>query len=474
MPNLGVMRTLLSLTVFFAFFWFHRAAAQSAQRPNVIIIFIDDMGYGDLSCYGNTGVQTTNIDALAKEGTKFMQFYVNSPVCSPSRVAMLTGQYPARHKFYTYLDSRKKNKENNMPDYLPATVPALAKLLRAAGYATAHFGKWHLGGGRDVGDAPLPTEYGFDKSFTSFEGLGDRTLHLDDDLNKASKQLGRGQITEAPQHRQTEIYVDSALAFIRRNGAKPFFVQLFPNDVHDPYHPAPGTADAFAGVTTNKEQQKFLAVLKEMDVQIGRFIKGLKALGKLDNTLLLLTSDNGPTDWPRYYNNGGEPPCSAGDLRGRKWSLYEGGIRVPFIVRWPGYVPAGKTNTTSVMSVVDILPTVCDLTGSAVPAGYVGDGYSRKEILEGEEKKTTNDLFWYYSNKPLPGKKENLAPALAVRSGDWKFLMESDGSNQQLYNLANDERETKNLIDAQKKKAAELHRKLNGWYQRTVANPERK
>ncbi len=142
------------------------ARAQMQTKPNVIIIFIDDMGYGDLTCYGNTQIKTKNIDALAKQGTKFTQFYVNSPVCSPSRVAMLTGQYPARHRFYTYLAERKKNVENKMPDFLPATVPTLAKMLHANGYATAHIGKWHLGGGRDVDDAPIPTEYGFDKSFT--------------------------------------------------------------------------------------------------------------------------------------------------------------------------------------------------------------------------------------------------------------------------------------------------------------------
>jgi arylsulfatase A-like enzyme len=212
------------------------ANAQKQDKPNVIIMFIDDLGYGDLSCYGNTQVQTKNIDDLAQQGTRFTQFYVNSPVCSPSRVAIMTGQYPARHDFYTYLAERKKNRENLMPDFLPSSVPTLARMMHANGYVTGHFGKWHLGGGRDVGDAPLPTEYGFDKSFTSFEGLGDRTLHLDDELNKQSAQLGRGKIVEAPQHKQTQMYVDSALAFVKENKDRPFFINFFPNDVHDPYN----------------------------------------------------------------------------------------------------------------------------------------------------------------------------------------------------------------------------------------------
>ncbi|HSU50864.1 MAG TPA: sulfatase-like hydrolase/transferase, partial [Segetibacter sp.] len=291
-------RSAVFLIFVFAFLQIKPSLAQRPQKPNVVIIFIDDMGYGDLSCYGNKQIKTANIDRLAQQGTRFTQFYASSPVCSPSRVAMLTGQYPARYKFYTYLDSRQKNRENGMPDYLDAAAPTLAKMLQSNGYATGHFGKWHMGGGRDVDEAPLPTAYGFNRSFTSFEGLGDRTLHLDDGLNKASAQLGKGKIVEAKQHQQTELYVDSALAFIKRNDEKPFFVHLFPNDVHDPYNPKDGAEKEFEKVSDNKYQQKFLATLKELDHQIGRFIDELRRLDKLDNTLILLTSDNGPTDWP--------------------------------------------------------------------------------------------------------------------------------------------------------------------------------
>jgi arylsulfatase A-like enzyme len=385
---------------------------------------------------------------------------------------MMTGQYPARHRIYTYLDSRAKNRENNMPDYLPATVPTLAKSMKANGYATAHYGKWHLGGGRDVDDAPLPTAYGFDRSFTSFEGLGDRTLHLDDNLNKASAKLGQGKIIEAKQHQQTGIYVDSALAFIQRNGSRPFFLHLFPNDVHDPYNPDGGWEE-FAGITDNKDQQKFLATLKAMDMQLGRFINELRRLGKLENTLILLTSDNGPTDWPYYYKNGGTPPCSAGDFRGRKWSLYEGGIREPFIAFWPARIPKGKIDSTTVMSVVDILPTVCKLTGGSLPSSGEFDGYDRSGNLLGKAIKTTNDIFWYYPNKPLPGNKENISPVLAIRSGDWKFLMEEDGSNQQLYNIKTDHREQTNMLQKESTTAVHLYKKLKDW-QRKVLEDGRK
>ncbi|MEJ7828733.1 MAG: sulfatase-like hydrolase/transferase [Segetibacter sp.] len=460
-------KILFTFLVLLASVWII-AEAQKQTKPNVIIIFIDDMGYGDLTCYGNTQIKTKNIDALAKQGTKYTQFYVNSPVCSPSRVAMMTGQYPARHQFYTYLAERKKNVENKMPDFLPATVPTLAKMLHANGYATAHIGKWHLGGGRDVDDAPLPTEYGFDKSFTSFEGLGDRTLHLDDDLNKQSAKLGRGKIIEAPQHKQTEIYVDSILAFVKRNSQKPYFINFWPNDVHDFYHPIEGTEKKFASVTDNVEQQKFLATLQELDNQIGRLMTELKKMDKLKNTLIIFTSDNGPTDWPRYYKEGGEPPCSAGDLHGRKWSLYEGGIRVPFIAVWPGKIPAGKTNNTNVLSVIDLAPTVAGLTKTKTSSGYKPDGADESEILLGKNKKTLKDIYWYYNNKPVPGKKENISPTLAMRSGNWKLLMEPDGTNKQLYDLEEDHRETNNVVNDDKKITQQLTAKLNSWYARIV------
>ena len=437
--------------------------AGKQAKPNVLIIFIDDMGYGDLSCYGNSQIKTKNIDALANRGIRFTRFYTNSPVCSPSRVAMLTGQYPARHHFYTYLAERKKNDENKMPYFLPASVPTLAKMMRANGYVTGHFGKWHLGGGRDVGDAPLPTDYGFDKSFTSFEGLGDRTLHLTDNLNKQSAKLGKGNIVEAPQNMQTKLYVDSTIAFIKAHKEEPFFIHFFPNEVHDPYNPIDGTEKEFASVSDDPEQQKFLATLKEMDRQIGRLFMEMEKLGKLKNTIILLTSDNGPTDWPRYYKDGGQPPCSAGDLRGRKWSLYEGGIRVPFIAVWPGKIPAGKTDDKSVMSVVDLLPTVARLTGTKIPADYIADGADESSVLLGKKQVFHKDIYWYYNNNPLPGKQENISPTLAIRSGKWKLLMEPDGTKTQLYDMETDHRETKNVAEKEKVITKELSEKLKNW-----------
>lgn len=234
--------------------------------------------------------------------------------------------------------------------------------------------------------------------------------------------------------------------------------------MHDPYNPIDGTDQQFRSVTKNQEQQKFLATLQELDNQIGRFLGALKSMGVLENTLIFLTSDNGPTDWPRYYKDGGEPPCSAGDLRGRKWSLYDGGTRVPFIAVWPGHIPAGKVNSTHVMSVVDLVPTITKLTGSQTPTDFISDGIDESGVLLGKKQTTQKDLYWYYNNNPVPGKQENISPTLAIRSGQWKLLMEPDGTKKQLYNLEKDHRETINLVSKEPKLTAALTSKLYSWY----------
>ena len=218
-----------------------------AARPNVLFVLIDDMGYGDLSCYGEKRVHTAQIDRMAAEGIRFTQFYVNAPICSPSRTALLTGQYPARWKITSYLASRAENRQRGMAQWLDPAAPTIARQLQASGYATGHFGKWHMGGQRDVGDAPLITEYGFDKTLTTFEGLGDRVLPMLDAFDGkpakkyalGSDKLGRGKITWMDRSIVTTAFADAALAFIKEAEAndKPFYVDVWPDDVHSPFFP---------------------------------------------------------------------------------------------------------------------------------------------------------------------------------------------------------------------------------------------
>ncbi|MEZ6086904.1 MAG: sulfatase-like hydrolase/transferase [Pirellulaceae bacterium] len=278
------------------------------DKPNVITVFIDDMGWSDLSCYGGTRTTTENIDRLASEGLRFTNFYVNSPICSPSRVALSTGQYPHRHRITSYLADRQHNIRRGVAQWLSTDAPMLARQLHQAGYATGHFGKWHMGGQRDVGNAPLIQKYGFDRSLTNFEGLGPRVLPLKDSYDGGTPQkhdlgsakLGKGPIRWEDRSKVTAAFVDEALAFIDQSHAteQPFFLNLWPDDVHSPFFPPKVLRDE----TDGSKRELYYAVLDAMDQQLGKLFDRVRNDPKLrDNTLILVMSDNG-------HEEGREPP----------------------------------------------------------------------------------------------------------------------------------------------------------------------
>lgn len=458
------MKRITIKTLLAALFLCSAAAVAAAERPNIVFIFIDDMGFADPSCFGNPKMKTPNIDRLADEGLRLTNFYVNSPICSPSRVAVTTGQYPARWGIHSYLNSHALNESRGMKSWLDASAPTTAKKLKAAGYATAHFGKWHMGGGRDVGEAPLPTDYGFDESLVSFEGLGDRLLTKEGGLNGQSRALGRGKIIDVEPWQRTGIYVDRAIDFVRRNREKPFYLRVFPNDVHDPHTPPPGTVEKWAEVTENPSEQKFFAVLEEMDKQLGRLTDEIDSLGLAEKTLIVFTSDNGPTDWPNYYNRGEQPPGFTGEFFGRKWSLHEGGIRMPFIARWPGKIPAGVVDEESVVSGIDLSPTFAKFAGVEVEPDL--DGIDSSSVLLGSPRPRPEPLFWQYGAphaRLMPGNPDFQSPSLAVRDGDWKLLANADGSEAQVYDLKADPGEKTNLLAQDPERAATLWAKIQTW-----------
>lgn len=453
--------------------------------PNIVFIFIDDMGYGDLSCFRNWGAQgwkadtiahypsTPHIDELAAQGLRLTNFYVASPICSPSRVGCTTGQFPSRHLINSYLNSRQRNHERNMVDFLSPQVPAIARVFKESGYATAHFGKWHQGGGRDVNDAPLPQAYGFDESLVSFEGLGDRILPPGG-LSEQSAKLGQGTITRVAKHEQTRIYVDRSIEFINRHKESPFYLHLWLNDVHDGHQPAAGEAEQFADITDNLNEQKFFAVLVEMDKQIGRLIDHIDHQGLGEKTLILLTSDNGPTAWPRYYKQGQDPAGSTAGFRGRKWSLYEGGIRMPCILRWPGKIPSNRVNRELIFSTLDLFPTFAAIARINLET-FVGDSPSQyfdgedlSEALLNGEGQRTKTLFWEYGRDASylrPGRKSDQSPNLALREQQWKLLMNDDGSRVELYNLSISDREVENIAEREPMLTNRLKQKLMNWRQ---------
>ncbi|MFU7557419.1 sulfatase [Roseiconus sp. JC912] len=438
--------------------------AEASSPPNIVVIFIDDMGFADPSCFGNPQMKTPNIDRLAQEGTKFTNFYVNSPICSASRVALTTGMYPQRYRIHSFLAARAANRRRLMPDWLDPNVTTLAKLLQQKGYATAHFGKWHMGGGRDVDDAPLPQAYGFDESLVSFEGLGDRILWTKTGNQRLSWKHGRGQILDLPKHKTTETYVDHAIDFIEQHHDSPFYVRVFPNDVHDTHMPSDEQRAKWVNKSANPPDVEFFAVLDEMDRQIGRLLDTIDRLELQHETLVLFTSDNGPTDWPRYYEAGHQPPGFTGPLFGRKWSLYEGGIRMPFIARWNGHIQAGRTDDSTTMAAIDLLPTVASIVD--VQSDVQFDGIDMSKAFFGEPIQRESPIFWEYGvhGSILPGNEKHVSPDLAMRDGPWKLLMNVDGSEGKLFNLKADMGETTNVIDQHPDVAAEMRQKLNDWW----------
>jgi arylsulfatase A-like enzyme len=440
--------------------------AQQDQRPNIVMVFIDDMGWGDLGCYGNPDIKTPNIDALAAGGIRFEQFYVASPICSPSRVAVTTGQFPARHKINSYLNSRARNAARGMVDFLDPAVPAIARTFQSAGYATAHFGKWHMGGGRDVDDAPLPQSYGFSESLVSFEGLGDRILQAQNHgLSAQSAKLGHGRITYVEKHKNTETYVNRSIDFIRRNQETPFYLHLWLNDVHDPFKPTQLQLERFKQYSDNKYLQQYYAVMDEMDRQLGRLFDHITASGLSEQTIIVVCADNGPTAWARYKREGFDAPGWTGGLRGRKWSLYEGGIREPLIVSWPDKIKPGQVDKTSLVNAVDFFPTFCQLAGIK-PPDVDWDGIDFSPALLEKPLQRQKPMYWEYGRNPSylrPAEPSDRSPVLAVRDGAWKLLMNADGTGVELYNLNQSIDESANLVDVHADVADRLYKDLMAW-----------
>jgi arylsulfatase A-like enzyme len=316
-----------------------------------------------------------------------------------------------------------------------------------------------------VGDAPLPSAYGFDRSLVSFEGLGNRILFRNERLSDASSKLGNGPVTWVEKHESTKIYVDSALIFILENPSDPFYVHLFPNDVHDPHLPATGAIEMYKGIASSASEARFFAVLEDLDEQIGRFIGSLDEMGKLDNTIVIFTSDNGPTDWPRYYRDGEYPPGFTGGFLGRKWSLYDGGIRMPFIICWPAKIPEGITDSQTVMSAVDLMPSLIRLAN--LKGISDGDGEDRSQAMLGKPLTDHRPIMWEYGSAQggsiLPGHDKNVSPNLAILDKGWKLLINTDSSRAELYHIDKDPFESKNRVNDEPELARELAAKVLDW-----------
>lgn len=439
------------------------AVAQS-PKTNVVFVFVDDMGYGDLPLYGNAGIVTPNIDKLAEEGVRFAQFYVNSPICSPSRVAVTTGQYPLRWNITSYLADSARNIRRGMDHHLNPEAPSLARVFQQNGYYTAHVGKWHLGGQRNVHGAPMITEYGFNTSFTSFEGLGERIGLIFEThewngsnrfpLSVQQEKLGHGEVRWVKRHKEPQIYVDRALEEIQKAQAEdqPFYLNLWTSAVHTPIEAPP----ALRGDSSIHSQ--YYGLITNLDIQLGRLFNYISNDRKLkDNTLIIFTSDNGPS--ARVGSSGG--------LRGNKGMLYEGGIREPFIVWAPGLMKKsgkGKVNRETIIAGMDIPPSILSIAGLKKPENIHFDGLDMKEVFLGKsEIKREEAVMWV---RP-PERKGPEIKDLAIREGKWKLLIDIEGKYPELYNIETNPGETINLTEQQPELTARLQKRVFDWFYET-------
>lgn len=426
-------------------------------QPNIVFVLTDDMGFGDLHCYGGTFAPTPNIDRLAREGVRFTHFYDNAPICSPSRAAFVTGMFPARWNFTTFLDARARNRDCEQADFLPPSAPALARMLRGAGYATAHFGKWHLGGGRDVKDAPPFSAYGYDEHAGTYESPEpDPNLTATDWIWSPKDPVKRWE--------RTRYFVDHALDFLSAHQDRPCYVEIWPDDVHTPWVPS---AERQAAKPGSEERRDFCEVLAAYDVQMGRLLDGLKRLGLEENTLVVFTSDNGPLPSFNHARTGG--------LRGSKLSLYEGGVRVPFMVRWPGHTPAGRVDEQTVLEAVDLFPTLCAIGGAKMPGAWAFDGEDMTGALLGQPVARTKTIFWEYGRAAkwfrYPAHALDRSPHLALREGKWKLLVNSEEASAELYDLEADPNEATDVAGRESATTERLRAELLGWKKSLPALP---
>lgn len=427
-----------------------QARAVSPSKPNILLILADDWGWGDLGCHGHPYVKTPNIDRLAAEGTDFHRFTVASGVCSPSRTAIMTGHFPARYRINGHFAWVNQNAKRNMPDWLDPQAPLLSRFLQNGGYATAHFGKWHLSNNM-IPDSPLPSAYGYD-AYGAF--------------NCAGEQM--------PVHEDAR----NAIAFIKKSQRKkkPFFVNLWIHEPHTPFHTLPKYRWRFRDL--DEADNIYASVLSHADDRIGTVLNALDRLGLTENTLVIFSSDNGParaatpTEPALTHDTATGAGYGIGAARGvtggrkaYKAALFEGGIGVPFIARWPGKIGAGKVDGTSVFSAVDLLPTFCEVADVTLPASYVPDGISQVSTLQGlGQTQRKKPLFWYYSS-PWPASKNRPDHwvTYAVVDQNWKWVANRDVSYTELYDLSADPYEKNDLKAQHPEVVKQLHQKLIQW-----------
>lgn len=413
------------------------AAGAAGERPNIILILADDLGWADLACYGNTFNETPNLDRLAQQGVRFTQFYAG-PVCSPTRANIQSGQNQARLGITVHIPGHwrpfAKMVEPPVALNLPLEIETFAERLGAAGYRTGYFGKWHLGD-----ESFSPANQGWQ---TALETQG----------NTVPPRVAPAN----PPRRTAEFLTEKALEFIAANREQPFLLQVSHYAVHIPLSTTPELLKKYRAkppMPNYPSRPEYAGLLEELDQSVGRIVAKVDELGLGANTLIVFVSDNGGL----HREQGGTVTTSNAPLRSEKGTLYEGGIRVPCIARWTGTIPAGR-QSAAIGSTTDFYPTFLEVAKAAFPAGQTLDGVSLLPLFRGTAATLSRDtLHWH-----LPHYHHS-TPASAMRQGDWKLIEFFETGALELYNLADDIGETKNLATDQSDRARAMHAALKAW-----------
>ena len=456
---MGIQKVAFSVV-----FLFVAVGTVNGRPTNVVLFLIDDLGWMDLGCQGGDYYRTPNIDKLAGSGVRFTDAYAAAHICSPTRAAILTGKYPARLMLTQWLPAgrwvakKHRLREGRYLRALPLEEVTLAETLHEAGYATGFVGKWHLGGEPFY----MPRHQGFDVNvggsdhgapghyFFPYKG---EWLIPTTGLRVEKQTLPDGE----PGEYLTDRLTDEAISFIRGRKDKPFLLMLSHYAVHAPLQAKRDMIAKYEKIPKAKRRGKpaYAAMVESVDQSVGRVMGTLAELGLADDTLVIFTSDNG--GWAGGTDNS--------PLRANKGSSYEGGIRVPLLIRWPGVTDEGKTSSVPAIS-NDLYPTILETLGLKPAAHQHVDGVSLGPALKGERLPERN-LYWHY---PHYNRHPSSAPAGVVRSGDWKLIELFETGKRELYNLSEDVGESKDLASAEPRKAAELASALQRWREQVGAD----
>ncbi len=431
------------------------ACTKKQTNPNVLLIVVDDLGWTDLGCYGSSFYESPHIDRLASQGMRFTNAYASCPVCSPTRAALLTGKSPAKLQFTGHITAigRHRHPENSRiipPDdlmHIRLKEITIAEALKPAGYRSASIGKWHVGDEEKY----YPTAQGFDVNIAGYNhgsppGYFWPYTDPDKEWNPGIPTLHGGK----PGEYLTDRLTDEAINFMQESGEQPFFVYLPYYAVHTPLQAPQELIEKYEKKLERDKSQKnavYAAMVEKVDTNVGRLMAYLQEKQIDNNTLVILVSDNGGL--ATVTNNA--------PLRAGKGFLYEGGIRVPMIVKWPGKVKSGSINNTPVIS-HDILPTIAEIVHNSQISQDV-EGASLKSVLTGNTQLAERELYWYYPHYSPQAKQ----PAAAIRDGQYKLLRFYDPVKTELYDLSNDLSEQHDLYEQMPEKVQELGKKLDDW-----------